>query len=183
MSRARRVLLGVVALAVAVAIWLPCMRFVFRPRVSDCLSPQGVPPVARRLAARHIHLWTDPASRAAETERMRGSNAEWDFMGRTFLVLSLANTALRDPAMMPACLEITDRIIDETLRLEREKGLYFFLMPYARRRPWVLQPPRSQFLDGEIALMLAVRRFLDEREAYRAPLRERVDRLQERAAP
>ena len=45
--------------------------------------------------------------------------------------------------------------------------MYHFLMPYARNRPFVMQPPRSLFLDGEIALMLASRRLVAEKEAYR----------------
>ena len=106
---------------------------------------------------------------------MRRCNAEWDFMGRTFLVLALGNMALREPGMKAECLEIMDTIIDETLRLEREEGLYFFLMPYAKSGSFVMKPAGSQFLDGEIALMLAVRRVVEEKEKYKGPLRERVD--------
>src|SRR5207245_7580589 len=67
-----------------------------------------------------------------------------------------------------------DQIIDETLRLESEKGMYFFLMPYARYTPYVSQPAHSLFLDGEIALMLASRRMLDEKPEYKAILTERI---------
>jgi len=50
--------------------------------------------------------------------------------------------------MKPACLETMDRIIAETLQLEKEKGMTFFLMPYAKDRPYVAHPARSLFLDG-----------------------------------
>lgn len=55
--------------------------------------------------------------------------------------------------------------------------MYHFLMPYARKRPFVVQPPRSLFLDGEIALMLASRQLVEEKDAYRGPLRERVQEM------
>ena len=55
--------------------------------------------------------------RSVEIAKMRASNAEWDFMGRTFLVLALANMSLREPASQPQYLTIMDTIIEETLRL------------------------------------------------------------------
>ncbi|MGO8736151.1 MAG: hypothetical protein ACLQVM_25535, partial [Terriglobia bacterium] len=58
-----------------------------------------------------------------------------DFMGRTYLVLALANMSLREPAAQESYLKIMDQIIGETMRLEKEKGLYFFLMDYAAARP------------------------------------------------
>ena len=64
--------------------------------------------------------------------KMRGTNAEWDFMGRSFLVWALANRGLRHPEQKDACLAVMDRIIDETLKTEREQGIFHFLMPYAR---------------------------------------------------
>ncbi|MBI2893872.1 MAG: hypothetical protein HYY06_09995, partial [Deltaproteobacteria bacterium] len=62
---------------------------------------------------------------------------------------------------------VIDRIIDETLRLEREQGQTYFLMPYANARPWVARPARSIFVDGEIAIMIGARRLV--RERHRAP--------------
>jgi len=94
---------------------------------------------------------------------MRVSNAEWDFMGRSYLVWSLANMSLRDPASKPLYLRTMDQIIDETLQLEKQEGMYFFLMPYAKDRPYLAQPAHSLFLDGEIALMLASRRMVEEK--------------------
>jgi hypothetical protein len=111
---------------------------------------------------------------------MRRSNAEWDFMGRTFLVWSLGEMGLREPARAREFLPIIDQIIDETLRLERERGMNIFLMNYAKAPLYVEQPPRSLFVDGEIALMLAVRRLLEEKDEYRPLLEERIDVMIER---
>src|SRR5436190_3543979 len=105
---------------------------------------------------------------------MRASNAEWDFMGRSFLVWSLANMGLREPALKPVCLETMDRIIEETLRLEKDEGMCIFLMSYAKTNSYVVQPPRSLFIDGEIALMIGARRLLEEKAGYQPLLGERV---------
>lgn len=175
MTKSKRILLGVVSLLVAAIIWLPVMHLLYARDASNHLSGEGLSPKARELAERHLRLWTDPKARQGEIRTMRRCNAEWDFMGRTFLVLALGNMAVREPGMKSECLEIMDTIIDETLRLEREEGLYFFLMPYAKSGSFVMEPAGSQFLDGEIALMLAVRRIVEEKEKYRKPLRERVD--------
>jgi hypothetical protein len=116
---------------------------------------------------------------------MRRANAEWDFMGRTFLVLALGNLAERDPSERARCLSVIDAILEETLRLEREEGQSVFLLGYAARRPFVYQPSQSLFVEGEIALMLAVRRLVEERPDYRPLLVERAERIvrQLRAAP
>ena len=111
---------------------------------------------------------------------MRASNAEWDFMGRSYLVWSLANMALRDPASKPLYLQTMDQIIDETLRLEKQEGMYFFLMSYAKDRHYLVQPAHSLFLDGEIALMLASRRAIEEKPEYRPLLTGRVNAIVER---
>jgi hypothetical protein len=121
-----------------------------------------------------MHVWTNPATGAAEIARMRRSNAEWDFMGRTYFVLSLANVALREPPQQPDCLRVMDAIIDETLRLERKHGRYYFLMDYARQAPFRSPSQRSLFQDGEIAMMLAARRLVAEHSPYRLAFVKRV---------
>src|SRR5205807_348885 len=140
----------------------------------------GISPKARQLAARHLQLWTDPTLRRRELEKMRASNAEWDFMGRSFLVWSLANMGLREPAAKQTYLAVIDHIIDETRALERERGMCFFLMPYAKARPYEIQPARSLFLDGEIALMMAARRVLEEKPEYKTAMTERIHFMVER---
>ena len=183
MARLQRLIWGTLALVLATAIWLPSLHLFFTQGDASYRSTNGVPPKARELAARHLRMWTQPALKAQELERMRRSNAEWDFMGRSFLVWSLAEMGLREPALKPAYLPILDRIIDETIELERDEGIYFFLMPYAKARPSLVQPARSHFLDGEIALMLAMRRMLEEKIEFRPMLTQRVglmiDRMRE----
>jgi hypothetical protein len=181
MQRLKRLLAGLGALVLAGTLWLVCLHFFFTRPAEQFRSATGLTPMAQRLAARHLNLWTDAESRLQELRRMRASNAEWDFMGRSFLAWSLANMALRDPGSKTVYLETIDRIIDETVRLEHQEGFRFFLMPYARR-PYVMQPERSLFLDGEIAMMLAARRLAEEKPEYKPLLAERVaiivDRLE-----
>lgn len=180
MSLARRILAGLAALLIAGLIWLPCLHFFFARSAPDFHAPTGLSPQARRLAARHLQLWTEPRLREQELRKMRASNAEWDFMGRSFLVWSLANMGLRQPASSQGYLHTLDQITDETLRLEKQEGMYFFLMPYAKDRRYSAQPAHSLFLDGEIALMLASRRMVEEKPEYKPLLTERVNAIVER---
>ena len=175
LSRRRRLAYALISLALAAVIWLPCVHLLFKPELAQCLSSRGIPPRARALASRHLQLWSDPLSRRQELDRMRASSAEWDFMGRTFLVLALANMALREPARQAEYLAVVDRIIDETLRLERQHGMFFFMLGYGRSGSFVQQPPRSVFVDGEIALMLGARRLVRDHVRYRRLLRARVE--------
>jgi hypothetical protein len=176
----KRTLLGILALLIAAIIWLPLVHLFFKADINQYFAKEGIAPKARLIANRHLKLWTDPIFKADEINKMRASNAEWDFMGRSFLVWSLANMGLRDPAFKPAALDIIDRITDETILLEKQNGIGFFLMNYFRPDDFVLKPVRSQFLDGEIAMMLASRRMLEEKEEYKIPLKERVDIMVER---
>ena len=57
--------------------------------------------------------------------------------------------------------------------------MYFFLMSYASAGKYVMKPDRSLFLDGEIALMLASRRILEEKEEYKPLLTERINIITE----
>jgi hypothetical protein len=176
----KRVSMGSVALLIACCIWLPCLHFVFHKSPSDFYRAEGLSPQAKQLAARHLELWTEPQLREVELRKMRASNAEWDFMGRSFLVWSLANMSLREPSCKQAYLQTMDQIIDETLRLEKQESMYFFLMSYAKARPYVAQPAHSLFLDGEIALMAASRRMVEERPDYKQLLTERVNAMAKR---
>jgi hypothetical protein len=170
-TRGRRIGLGLVTLALAGAIWLPLVHVAFGRSDGER---------ARGLMARHVRLWNDPATRRREVAKMRATNAEWDFMGRSFVVWAMANHVLAEPASKAEVLPAMDAIIDETLRAERERGLYFFLMPYARGKPWIDEPARSQFVDGEIALMLGMRREVEDRDDYKKLLTERVGVMEAR---
>ena len=171
---------GLLAFMLALAVWLPCLHFFFRKPVSDFYQGNGISPKARQLAARHLRLWKDPALRQAELKKMRSSNSEWDFMGRSFLVWSLANMGLREPQMKAQYLPVIDQIIQETVRIEQQDGIYAFLMPYAKDRPYRVKPARSLFIDGEVALMMGARRMLQEEPAYKQPMTERLKVIEER---
>jgi hypothetical protein len=170
--------LGLVALALGAAIWVPSLHLFFRKPLTDFCQEKGVSPKARQLAARHLQLWTEPALRQAELKKMRGSNAEWDFMGRSFLVWSLVNIGMREPETKAQYLPIIDQIIQETVKIEQADGIYAFLMPYAKHRPYLTKPARSLFIDGEIALMMGARRMLQEEPAYRQPMTERLSLIE-----
>jgi hypothetical protein len=177
LSFSKKLFLTLIALVVATSLWLPSMHLLFRPRMDAYLSETGISPKAQALAARHLALWSDPDLRAGEIAKMRRNNAEWDFMARTFFVLALGNMALREPEAKGQYLEIIDTIIDETIRLEQESGAYYFLMAYAKYGRFRSRDGRSLFVDSEIALMLAVRRLVEEKVAYKPLLAERVEAM------
>ncbi len=167
-------------LLIAAALWLPCVHFFFKPSPMDLPAQTGISPLARSLADRQLALWANPQDRKKQLDLMRKTNPEWDFMGRTYLVLALANISLRDSSTTAKNLEIIDDIIDETLRMEAQQGIYIFLMPYARYRTFVEQPPRSLFIDGEIALMIAARRLVAEKLQYKDAMWSRLHAAIER---
>lgn len=168
------------ALVLATALWLPSMHFVFAPDEETVVPGDTISPHAQALANRQLRVWTTPSALTQEIERMRASNAEWDFMGRSFLVWSLAEMCLRDPALQPKHLPVIDRIIEETLRLEAEHSFRFFLLPYASYKPFLAQPAGSHFIDGEIALMLAARQLVARRAEWDGLLKERLTHLTQR---
>ncbi|MDB6053403.1 MAG: hypothetical protein JWN25_926 [Verrucomicrobiales bacterium] len=177
---ARRGVVAAFAFTLAAAIWLPCVHFCFSKPVSDFHQESGISSKARQLAAHQLHLWTDPARLQLELNKMRSSNAEWDFMGRTFLVWSLVDMGLREPQHSEHYLQVIDKIIRETLKVEEEQGIYTFLMPYAKGNPFKVMPARSLFLDGEVALIMGARRMLKEEPAYILPMTERLKLIEER---
>ena len=98
MTRSKRIIAGLAALCLAGAIWIPCLHLFFKRPASNFYRSEGLSPMAKKLAARHLQLWTDSNLRAQELEKMRASNARIGFMmGRTFFVWSLANMSLREP--------------------------------------------------------------------------------------
>jgi hypothetical protein len=178
--RVKRICLALLILTFAGALWLACLHLFFSQPASNFYTEKGLSTQGRQLAARHLSLWGESQLRSGEIEKMRNSNSEWDFMGRTFLVWSLANLSLRDPSSKETNLRVIDQIIDETLNLERQHGMYFFLMPYAKARPYVSKPARSLFLDGEICMMLASRCVVEEKTDYKVALTQRAQLMHER---
>jgi hypothetical protein len=177
LSFGKKLSLMLITFVIAAGLWLPSMHLLFKPRMDAYLSDTGISSKAQALAARHLALWSDPELRAGEIAKMRQNNAEWDFMARTFFVLALGNMALREPEAKGEYLEIVDAIIEETIRLEQENGANYFLMAYAKYGHFRSRDGRSLFVDSEIALMMAVRRLVEEKAAYKPLLAERVEAM------
>ena len=173
-DRLKRLAAVALALGIAGCVWVSSLHWVYRPAEDWYVSGRGIPRGARALAENQLATWMDPNARAREVARMRASNAEWDFMARTFLVLSLGNMALRDPAGTDRYLAVMDTVIDETVRLAETKGVHYFLMDYAQEGAFVARNGRSIFEDGEIALMLGARRLIREHNEYAAVMRRLV---------
>lgn len=170
--------LGAVSLIVAACIWLPLLHTFFRPDPAEYRSDKAIPVRAIKLAKRHISNWQKSTAANAERDLLRACNPEWDLMSRGYLVLSLANMSLREPASQEKYLDCIDRIIDDTLAAEREHGQFHFLLPYAQFRPFVVKPARSFHVDSQIGLMLAARCMIQKHDDYLRTLRERVDIMQ-----
>jgi hypothetical protein len=186
MTRARvlpfpRVLRAAFCLILAGLLWLPNVHRLHAVDVPGARSPDGS--VIRGLVARQIG---SPGARPrSDVDAMRSVNPEWDFMTRTYVVLALANLALASERDRPRYLAAIDATIDDTLRVERERGPFAFMLPYARRGPFVDPHGRSMFVDGEILAMLAARDLV-ERDPGRAALaRERAAHVERamRASP
>ncbi len=130
-------------------------------------------PRAERILLEQVQGWEDAEGVPESFVAMRGINAEWDFMGRTFLVLSLTNLALEHPEDSERLLGMVDALIEDTVAAEALRGQEHFLMPYGRNGGW-LGSGRSLFVDGEIALMMAARRVVDP-DRWGPELRPRID--------
>ncbi|GMT98707.1 hypothetical protein KH5H1_28260 [Corallococcus caeni] len=153
-----------VLLVLAVAVWLPSLHLLFRPRNREAL--------AAALAFRQRAFSLQASS--AERDVLHRTNPEWDLMVRTFSALSFANLALSEPWRRAEHLEVVDALIARTLRDERRAHEAFFL-PYVHAGPFKDPSGRSLFVDGELALMLAARQVVAPRAEYAPLLRERVD--------
>ena len=166
-------------IGVFAVLWVACAHTVFGPGQAELISPGGSAR-ARGLLRRQMAVWEQPALRERELGRLRATNPEWDFMSRTYAVMSLANLALDEPDNRARYVGIVDRILEDTLRSEREHGVHHFLLPYSRRAPFMAPAlseaisPRSLFVDGEIAMMLALRQLVSDDPRWRESLQERV---------
>src|SRR2546430_218639 len=100
---------ALVALVVATAIWLPCVRFCFAPRLD-----------AAPLLRRQVAQLDDAALARAAMAPARAANPEWALMGQTFVAWALANDALRTPAHATANLAHIDQLLARIVADERE---------------------------------------------------------------
>ncbi|MBX3224582.1 MAG: hypothetical protein KF795_28970 [Labilithrix sp.] len=169
MKRARLLL----SLLLAAVVWLPTLHRFY------ALDEPERELIAARLAARQVAA---PARGAAE---MRAVNPEWDFMRRTYVVLALANRALAHPGERVRSLAAIDAIVDQTLASADEHGDVHFLLPYAKRGPFMDPAARSLFIDGEIVAMVAARDLVEPRDATRQDALARAARIERamRASP
>jgi len=146
-------------LLLATAIWLPSLHLLFRAAPADFATP---------MAALQVDEWNDP-----DTTVLREVNPEWDLMWRMFDVLACTHLAVDDPQYLASI----DRIIDETLDREQTEGHRYFLLEYGQNGEFRDRAGRSLFVDGEIAMMLAVRQRVQHDPQRGAALRERIDRI------
>ena len=175
MTTRRQLLRGLLSMGAASAIWLPTAHCAmgYRRSLPD-IGP--LPSWIMQLAERHLAIW-EAGDGEADIAKMREVNAEWDFMGRTFLVLALANIALWDRRLQKRILLVLDRIIEDTLALEKKESMYYFLMDYAKGAPWLYRPEQSLFVEGEIALMIGARRLLEDTPSHKREAGRRVRRI------
>lgn len=174
LSPTRRLLVAVAAPLLAIALWSGALHWLFTPDLQRYRADDGISPEAQAMALRFQELWLDPDIRYGEHDAIRWTNPEWDFMGRTYLVLALANMALRDPAGSDEYLAVIDEAIADTVALEQANGHAYFLMEYAGWDPFQVHPARSVFVDGEIALMIAARRMVADDEQLARQHQERI---------
>jgi hypothetical protein len=179
-----RLLQTVGCLAIASGLWLPAVHLVFRWRAQEVRIPIENSQSAMEMAEQQFSVWQSQGADVEQTNgsglaisKMRATNPEWDFMARTYFVLSSANMALRDPSKTAMFVERMDVVIDQTLALEQRYGHKYFLLDYANASPFSSPTSRSIFVDGEIALMLAARRTVLNDTKYTAILTQRIDGL------
>ena len=77
---------------------------------------------AEGMLEEQLATWNDPVARDAQRASLRRYNPEWDFMQRTFLLLSLADAALVQPERQDELLKVMDDILEETLADEAAHG-------------------------------------------------------------
>ncbi|MHC4524772.1 MAG: linalool dehydratase/isomerase domain-containing protein, partial [Planctomycetota bacterium] len=129
----------------------------------------------QKLANRYYEIWITPKLRKRCLTQLHQQNPEWDFMFRTYSVLSFSNLALHDPQKKQGYLNIIDSIVEDTLSLEHKYGFKYFLLGYGQGNRWKIRPARSLFIDGEIALMLGARCLVESNKAYEKELSRRVE--------
>ena len=115
--------------------------------------------------------WAEGHTPASYTQ-MRRQNPEWDFMARTFLVLTLTEHALADPEETERAKQTIDAIIADTLAQEALHGPSRFLLSYWFRTP-LRGNGRSLFVDGELLVMMGARRMIDD-DAWQTEMSSRA---------
>jgi hypothetical protein len=167
------------AVVLGVAVVLVAL---LRHRAAEAAERESgaIPARVRALAEYQLGVWSSPREHERAVAELRAQNPEWDLMARTFLVLALADMALGSPRESGRFLAAIDRIVADTLAVERTRGQLAFLLPYAGSGRFSDPAARSLFVDGEIALMLGVRQIVRPRGDDALVLEQRA-RLVERS--
>lgn len=155
-------------LLVSVLLWVHVLHWCFAASASSLAQP---------LARRQLSLWQGGRELEASLAELRRSNPEWDLMARTFAVLAFSELAAREPAERARYLAAIDAILERTLAEVERNGAHHFLLPYGHARPFVDREQRSLFVDGELALMLALRSQAAPSAAHREAARPWVARV------
>ncbi len=142
------------------SIWVTALGAYYRSDPSEVLDHSGVSSQAAALAQREARLFA--------SGQRQPLNPEWELMTRAFTAWSFANLALREPARKAELLPLIDRIIAETEADERRAGPPVFLLRSGGGMK------TSLFVDSELALMMGLRRMVEEKPAYRAEMAARL---------
>lgn len=129
----------------------------YLPNPKKYEQPRLAPDVLAQLE-QFYWVWDSPERRRDIVDYMRRQNPEWDLISRCFYGYSLANAALHDPAEKDRALKHLDSLIEDTLQVPWEA----FLLPYGHAKPFVHQPASSLMVDGEVSLMIGMRRLVGE---------------------
>lgn len=112
-------------------------------------------------ALAEARIWPWEGGPRDELRRIHKANPEYDFMSRTFLVLALGDLALEQPDRWRSrALAAIDAVLDDTMDTVTRRGPGAFSMSYWSAGRTLTG--RSLFIDGEILLMLSVRRLIEE---------------------
>jgi len=134
---------------------------VYLPDADDYFGA-GTPEDVRHQLEHFYWVWDDPARAEAAHAKLREVNPEWDLISRTFLGYSLANIALKDATQRERALRRLDLVIHETVHVPWRE----FLLGSGHERPFVRAPARSVMVDGEVSLMIGLRRLVQDAPNY-----------------
>lgn len=163
-----RVLRAIGCLFLAVILWVQVLHGSFADSASSLAQP---------LARRQLALWQGGRALEASLAELRRTNPEWDLMARLFAVLAFADLAARAPEQRARHLEAIDRILARSVADVERGGARQFLLPYGHTRPFLDDQQRSLFVDGELALMMAVRSYVWPSAAHASAARPWVERV------
>ena len=146
---------------VAFGLVVALSPLLYLPDADDYFGPT-VPEDVKAQAEHFYRIWDDEGLRKAAHEEMREQNPEWDLISRSFYAYSLANVALKAPSMRAEALRHLDLVIQETVAVPWRE----FLLPYGHARPFVKEPAASLMVDGQVSLMIGLRRLVQDDPDY-----------------